>query len=113
MSSAKGPSTSRRKASKGPSSTWTYLVNEDQFGWGVEMLKGTNVGFSAVAAALYGPLFVFALIAKRFRGRSKLESRPSESTRCSSELLRRLLMVDLESAPGRRSDTGVTAVGDG
>ena len=50
---------------KGPSSTWTYLVNEDQLGWGVELLKGTNIGFTAGAAAFYGPLFVLALIANR------------------------------------------------
>ncbi|MBP1661628.1 MAG: SecA domain protein [Candidatus Aminicenantes bacterium] len=62
-----GPVDPEREGLKGPSSTWTYLVNEDQFGWGVEMLKGTNVGFSVAAAALYGPLFVIALIAGRFR----------------------------------------------
>jgi len=62
-----GPVDPEREGLKGPSSTWTYLVNEDQFGWGVEMLKGTNVGFSVAAAALYGPLFVIALIANRFR----------------------------------------------
>lgn len=52
---------------KGPSSTWTYLVNEDQFGWGVELIKGTNIGFAAGAAAFAGPLFIFALIANRLR----------------------------------------------
>lgn len=52
---------------RGPSSTWTYLVNEDQFGWGVELLKGTNVGFAAGAAAFHGPLFVFALLVNRMR----------------------------------------------
>jgi preprotein translocase subunit SecA len=52
---------------KGPSSTWTYLVNDDQFGWGVELVKGTNIGFAAGAAAFTGPLFVFALIANRLR----------------------------------------------
>jgi preprotein translocase subunit SecA len=52
---------------KGPSSTWTYLVNDDQFGWGVELIKGTNIGFAAGAAAFAGPLFVFALIANRLR----------------------------------------------
>ena len=52
---------------KGPSSTWTYLINDDQFGWGVELVKGTNIGFAAGAAALYGPLFVFALLANRLR----------------------------------------------
>ena len=54
---------------KGPSSTWTYLVNDDQFGWGVELVKGTNIGFAAGAAAFYGPLFVFALIANRLKRR--------------------------------------------
>jgi preprotein translocase subunit SecA len=52
---------------KGPSATWTYLVNEDTLGWGVEMLKGTNVGFAAGAAAFSGPLFVLALIVNRFK----------------------------------------------
>jgi preprotein translocase subunit SecA len=66
-----GPVDPDQEGLKGPSSTWTYLVNEDQLGWGVEMLKGTNVGFSAVAAAMYGPLFVLALIAKRFKKKHK------------------------------------------
>jgi len=52
---------------KGPSATWTYLVNEDQFGWGVEVLKGTNIGFAAGAAAFSGPLFVFALLVNRLK----------------------------------------------
>jgi preprotein translocase subunit SecA len=64
-----GPVDAETEGLKGPSSTWTYLVNEDQLGWGVEMLKGTNIGFSAVAAAMYGPLFVIALIAKRLKKR--------------------------------------------
>jgi len=54
---------------KGPSSTWTYLVNDDQFGWGVGLLKGSNIGFAAGAAALYGPLFIFALLVNRFKKR--------------------------------------------
>ena len=52
---------------RGPASTWTYLVNEDQLGWGIELLKGTNVGFAAGAAALYGPLFVLALLVNRLK----------------------------------------------
>jgi preprotein translocase subunit SecA len=52
---------------KGPSSTWTYLVNEDQFGWGMEMLKGRNIGLAAGAALYAGPMFVLALIADRLR----------------------------------------------
>jgi preprotein translocase subunit SecA len=51
---------------KGPSSTWTYLVNEDQFGWGVEMLSGKNIGLAAGAALYAGPLYVFALLINKF-----------------------------------------------
>ena len=54
---------------KGPSSTWTYLVNDDQFGWGVGLLKGSNIGFAAGAAAFYGPLFLLALFVNRFKKR--------------------------------------------
>ena len=66
-----GPVDLEKEGFRGPASTWTYLVNEDQLGWGVEMLKGTNVGFSAAAAAMYGPLFVIALIASRFKKKDK------------------------------------------
>lgn len=52
---------------KGPSSTWTYLVNEDQFGWGMEMLKGRNIGLAAGAALYAGPLYVLALLVNRLR----------------------------------------------
>jgi preprotein translocase subunit SecA len=51
---------------KGPASTWTYLVNEDQFGWGMEMLKGRNIGLAA-GAAPRGPLFL-TLLLRKFRG---------------------------------------------
>jgi preprotein translocase subunit SecA len=61
---------------KGPSSTWTYLVNEDQFGWGVELLKGTNIGVAAGAAAFYGPLFLLALVANRFKRKEKEGVKP-------------------------------------
>ena len=56
---------------KGPTSTWTYLVNEEQFGWGVELLKGKNLGFAVGAAAFLGPLFVFTLLMRRLRRRKK------------------------------------------
>jgi len=56
---------------KGPSSTWTYLVNEDQFGWGIKMLQGSNIGFAAgVAAAYNAPLFILALLFRK-RGRKR------------------------------------------
>jgi preprotein translocase subunit SecA len=62
-----GPVDLEAEGLKGPSSTWTYLVNEDQLGWGVELLKGTNVGFTSAAAAFYGPLFILAILGKRFK----------------------------------------------
>ena len=51
---------------KGPSSTWTYLVNEDQFGWGIEMLNGKNIGLAAGAALFAGPFYIFALLINKF-----------------------------------------------
>jgi len=50
---------------RGPSSTWTYLVNEDQFGWGMELLKGGNIGAAALAAGPLSVLFVLWLIVKK------------------------------------------------
>jgi len=59
---------------KGPSSTWTYLVKEDQFGWGLELAMGKNIGL-AVSAALslmaHGPIYVFVLALRRLLGRRK------------------------------------------
>jgi preprotein translocase subunit SecA len=51
---------------KGPSSTWTYLVNDDQFGLGVEMIQGKNIGFAAAAALYVGPLFILTLLFNKF-----------------------------------------------
>ena len=54
---------------KGPSSTWTYLVNEDQFGWGIETSKWKNAGFAYAAlllsGPLNGPLYFLALLVNR------------------------------------------------
>jgi preprotein translocase subunit SecA len=66
-----GPIDLQAEGLKGPTSTWTYLVNEEQFGWGVELLKGKNLGFAVGAAAFWGPLFVFTLLMKRLRRRKK------------------------------------------
>ena len=60
---------------RGPSSTWTYLVNEDQFGWGMEMLKGRNIGLAAGAALYAGPLFLLTLLVNRLR-----KKRPSSAS---------------------------------
>ncbi|MBU1338636.1 MAG: hypothetical protein KKD56_06180, partial [Acidobacteria bacterium] len=59
-----------REDLKGPSGTWTYLINDDQFGWGMDMLQLKNLGFAAAAAALYGPLYLLTGILHRFRKKS-------------------------------------------
>jgi len=58
-------------ALKGPSSTWTYLVSDDQSGWGMGLLQGKNIGVAAIAAGIYGPLFLFTLVLGRQRRRRK------------------------------------------
>lgn len=56
---------------KGPSSTWTYLVNEDQFGWGIELLKSQNIGFAVGAAIYTGPLMLIRLMLDRILNRKR------------------------------------------
>ncbi|MBI5497234.1 MAG: accessory Sec system translocase SecA2 [Deltaproteobacteria bacterium] len=53
---------------RGPSSTWTYLVNDDPFQSGFELLKGGALGFSAIAAGVYGPLLLAWLVVRRWWG---------------------------------------------
>ncbi len=50
---------------RGPSSTWTYLVSDDQFGWGMDLMSTRNIGFTAIAAAAWGPLYIFVLIVNK------------------------------------------------
>jgi len=64
-----GPVDLAAEGLRGPTSTWTYLVDEEQYGWGVELLKGKNIGFAVGAAAFNAPLFILALLAGRLRGR--------------------------------------------
>ncbi len=66
-----GPVDLEAEVRKGPSSTWTYLVNEDQFGLGIEMIQGKNIGFAAAAALYVGPLFVITLIINKLLKRKK------------------------------------------
>jgi len=58
---------------KGPSSTWTYLISDSQFGAWMEMLKGGNIGFAAGAAAWYGPIFILWGLIHRLTKRKKKE----------------------------------------
>ena len=64
----KGSTESMLERLRGPSSTWTYLVNEDQFGWGIDKLKEKDIGH----AIFGGPFYMLALILdRRFRSRKK------------------------------------------
>ncbi len=56
---------------RGPSSTWTYLITDNQFGLWVGMLQGSNIGATAVAAAVYGPLYILLGLVQRFWKKSK------------------------------------------
>ncbi len=56
-----------RMGLRGPSSTWTYLISDQQFGLWVSLLQGGNIGATAVAAGLYGPLYILMGIAQRLR----------------------------------------------
>ncbi len=60
-----GPIDRDAEGLRGPSSTWTYLVNEDQFGWGIELIKGKNIGAAAIAASWAAPLFLLHLWIRR------------------------------------------------
>jgi preprotein translocase subunit SecA len=69
---------------RGPSSTWTYLINDQQFGSWVGLLAGSNIGFTSGAAGLAGPLYVLLGLLRRRRWRRKnplapeLPQRPEE-----------------------------------
>ena len=54
---------------KGPSATWTYLINDDPFADDLAKSLAGNVGFSMGAAMVWPLLFLWAL-AKRLRERS-------------------------------------------
>ncbi len=56
---------------KGPSSTWTYVINDNPFGLWVGMLQGSNIGAAAVAAAVYGPLYLLLGLVQRIARRRK------------------------------------------
>jgi preprotein translocase subunit SecA len=56
---------------RGPSSTWTYVITDNQFGLWVGMIQGSNIGATAVAAAAYGPLYILLGLVQRFWKKSK------------------------------------------
>jgi len=61
LNASKGPIDLDKMGIKGPSSTWTYLINDDQFGSWMEILKGGNIGYAAGAIYLYPVLFLYGI----------------------------------------------------
>jgi preprotein translocase subunit SecA len=57
---------------RGPSSTWTYLVNDDAFTdrLAATLLSSRNIGFAA-NAALSGPLFLVWALSRRWQRRGE------------------------------------------
>jgi preprotein translocase subunit SecA len=61
---------------KGPSSTWTYLINEDQFGDNVGLIHGKNIGFIAAAAnPVNAVLLTLVMVLRRLRRAKKSAAR--------------------------------------
>ncbi len=51
---------------RGPSSTWTYLVSDHQFGSWVGLIHGTNIGAASVAVFVYWPLYIAMALVQRY-----------------------------------------------
>jgi preprotein translocase subunit SecA len=60
---------------RGPSSTWTYLISDQQFGSWVGLLSGSNIGFTAGAAGYIGPLYILLGLLRR---RNWRKNRPAD-----------------------------------
>jgi preprotein translocase subunit SecA len=57
---------------RGPSSTWTYLVSDQQFGLWVGLIHGTNIGAASLAVFVYWPLYIaMALIQRYFKRKDR------------------------------------------
>ncbi len=56
---------------KGPASTWTYLVDDEQFGFGVSLLQRRNLGQAAASALYLGPLLLITLVLERLKRRRR------------------------------------------
>ena len=60
---------------KGLSSTWTYLIEDNQLGLWVGLLQAHNIGLTATAAAVYGSLYLALTILQRYWPKCKLSSK--------------------------------------
>jgi preprotein translocase subunit SecA len=64
----------RKEGLLGPTSSWTYLINDNPFGDRFSMMlnAGGNIGFAAGAALLWPLLSLYFIVQKIFRRRSDL-----------------------------------------
>ena len=54
---------------KGPSATWTYLINDDTFSLGVSLGQTKSIGTAAAMAVFWGPVMILMLLLDRCRRR--------------------------------------------
>jgi preprotein translocase subunit SecA len=57
---------------KAPSSTWTYLINDDPFDGALGQLSAGNIGLAVGAVQLWPLLLLFSLWKKRKAGKQKI-----------------------------------------
>jgi preprotein translocase subunit SecA len=55
---------------KSPSSTWTYMINDNPFDPMLEVQLGSNVGISAWSAMLWPLMAIYFILKKLKRGKS-------------------------------------------
>lgn len=62
----------QREGLLGPTSTWTYLVNDNPFGDRLSMMlnAGSNIGFAAGAAMMWPLLTLYFIVRKMFKRRA-------------------------------------------
>jgi len=69
-----------REGLRGPSSTWTYLVNDDPFRDQLGIQLGMSVGYAAAAALYTGPLLVLWGLYNRYFRRRRDGTREDDDT---------------------------------
>ena len=60
-----------REGLRGPSSTWTYLVNDDPFRQQLGIQLAGSTGFAAAAALYAGPILILWGLYNRYRRRAQ------------------------------------------
>lgn len=61
---------------KGPSSTWTYMVHDQELGFGIGLQQYRNLGQTAATALYTGPLLVLTLLLRKLAARRQRQRKP-------------------------------------